>query len=163
MDKLKEKMDITVENGIFRMSIEDIWEKCKNFSKYINLNKIEDTFSIIPSLENLEKRLMLLITCSLKDKLGFWNLQYGNFILELPDAFQKLVRSLNDLNFEFRILEHIFRVTPNYSASHLEVAYIGDCEHYDNIFMHDLNSVLYGEEGFWGKRHVVRNDGFWID
>lgn len=82
MDKLKEKMDITVEGDEFRLSNEDIWEKCKNAPKYAKFNKKDGTFSIIPKLEDLEKRLMLLITCSLKDKLGFWSLQHGNFILE---------------------------------------------------------------------------------
>lgn len=121
---LNEKTDITLEGDEFRLSNEDIWERCKNAPKYAKFNKKDGTFSIIPKLEDLEKRLMLLITCSLKDKLGFWNLQHGNFILELPDAFQKIMNSLDDLNFEFRIFKHVFRVTLNYSASHLEIMYI---------------------------------------
>ncbi len=163
MDKLKEKMDITVEGDEFRLSNEDIWEKCKNAPKYAKFNKKDGTFSIIPKLEDLEKRLMLLITCSLKDKLGFWSLQHGNFILELPNAFQKIMNSLDDLNFEFRIFEHVFRVTLNYSASHLEIVYAGKYNYYGDAFMYDLGTALYGHEGFFSKCKIARNESFWND
>lgn len=162
MYEIEEKWDLSHNDGVFRMSIEDLWRKKGEFKNFIELNKDDDTYSIIPSLENLEKRLMLLIGCSLKEKFGFWHVQHKNFIIELPNAFQKIINSLNNLYFEFRIFENVFSVTLNHNASHLEITYSGTIEYDSDELLYDIATTLYGSET--GKKiHMRKHESFWED
>lgn len=162
MYKTNEKWDISHNNGIFSMSAEDIWQKGKNYLKYIHFNPNDNTFSIIPSLENLEKRLMLLIVCSIKEKFGFGEILYRNFILELPKTFQKIMESLDFLEFEFCIFKHIFKAELNYSASHLEITYEGRYNDYSDEFLYDVATTLYGSNSTFDTTQKT-NQSFWED
>ena len=73
MQNLTEMLDISYNDGNFRIDIDDFWCRNKMAKKFIQLNQKEGTYSIIPNLENLEKRLMLLIASGIKEKFGFFH------------------------------------------------------------------------------------------
>lgn len=144
MQNLTEMLDISYNDGNFRIDIDDFWCRDKRAKKFIQLNQKEGTYSIIPNLENLEKRLMLLIASGIKEKFGFFHVENKEFILELPKAFQKIMHSLDSLNFEFRIFQDVFSVTLNYSASHLQISYLGIAKEPNDEFLYDIASALCG-------------------
>ncbi len=159
---LKNEIDISVENGNFRVEIDDFWYRDKRSKKFIQLNQKEGTYSIIPKLENLDKRLMLLIASSIREKCGFFHVQNTDFILELPITFQKIMPTISNLNFEFRIFQYIFSVTLNDSASHLQISYSGIATDPNDEFLYDIALALYGKKSNFDI-NLEKYEEFWVE
>ena len=120
---------ITIENE-FDLCGSEKWYKHKGYRNYIDADIINHRFSVIPKLDNLEKRLSLLVTATLDRIYGLgWNFAGADFIMELPKCFEILVEEISNLYFNIKLENRIFK---------------GSLDRYNQILLRDAG--IYDKE-----------------
>ena len=151
---------ITIENEFDLWGSEN-WYKHKGYKNYIDADIINHRFSVIPKLDNLEKRLSLLVTATLDKIYGLgWNFVGADFIMELPKCFEPLTEQISNLYFDIKLENRIFRGTLDrynqillrdagkYDKEAIEIEEIYDMK---KIFMYSCHSKY--SRDFWGTNN----------
>ena len=128
----------------FYLDAEDRWywsKKCKSLTK---INFANGTFSVIPKMNHIDRRLSLLVASGLKDNYGFaWRIADTDFIIELPECFQNLLQGINNLVFNIKIMQRLFRAELDiYKRIHLKNAGLYDKNAIELEEFYDMSTIL---------------------
>lgn len=98
-------------NEEVEFSEDSMWINNPKAKNFVNIDKKKGTFTIIPTLENLDKKLMLYVFSVLHENCLLMKTYSENLIIELPKYIQNLLKSVFNIDFTFRFYNRLFHVT----------------------------------------------------